>query len=71
MGEDLEAEAAEGPVGQGALGAALDLGAHLLDEDVVSDAGRAGRHAGHAAEAAVDVGGDLADVAASSPPPPA
>ena len=39
---------------------ALDLGAHLLDEGVVPDAGRAGRHAGHAAEAAVDVRGDRA-----------
>ena len=36
--------------------AALDLRAHLLDQLVVLHAGRAGGHAGHAAQAAVEVG---------------
>src|SRR5438132_7746490 len=64
MGEQLEAEAAEGPVGPGAGVAPLELRPRLLQEGVVLDAGRAGRHAGHAPETAVEVLGHRAHVAA-------
>ncbi len=53
--EQREDPLAQRLVGRGAFVPALDLGAGVLDEPVVLHAGRAGGHAGHAAEAGVEV----------------
>ena len=55
VGEQREDALAEGLVGAGPLVAALHLRAGVLDDPVVLHARRAGGHAGHAAEAGVDV----------------
>ena len=55
VGEQREDALAEGLVGTGPLVAALHLRAGVLDDPVVLHARRAGGHAGHAAEAGVDV----------------
>ena len=55
IGEGCEEDAAEERVGGGAGDVSLDLRAGVFDELVVLDAGGAGRHAGHAAEAVVHV----------------
>ena len=64
VGEGREDGCPHGPLPERAGGARaepgrwlLDPGTGRLDEPVIADAGRAGRHAGHAAEAAVEVGG--------------
>ena len=61
--EQLEHEPAVGGVGGGPLEVSLHLGAGVLEQLVVLDPRRAGRDAGHAAEAVVEVlherGGDL------------
>src|SRR5262249_43223959 len=56
--EQGEDEAAEPALAEAAPVVVLDLGARLLDERVVLHAGRAGGHAGHAAQAAVEVADD-------------
>ncbi len=58
MGNDAEDEPAKQPLAGRALDLLLDLLARELDQPVVLHAGRAGRKAGHAAEAAVEVLGD-------------
>ena len=55
MGEERENESAEQPLPGRAAVVALDLCARALDQPVVADAGGARRHAGEAAEAAVEV----------------
>lgn len=54
--KEREEQGAKELIARGAVRAELDLGARLLDERVVLHARGAGRHAGHAAEAAVEVG---------------
>ena len=59
VGEQLEDHPPVRALGAGARAVALDLRAHLLDQPVVLDARRARGHAGHAAEAVVEVLGHL------------
>ena len=55
IGEELEERAADEPVAEGAARLGLDRLARRLDQLVVLDARGAGGHAGHAAEAQVEV----------------
>ena len=55
MGEELEDRPPPGALGQRPVAVALDLRPRLLDQLVVLDARRAGGHARHAAQAAVEV----------------
>ena len=50
---------ADQPVEQRPPVGLLDMGARMVDQMHVVDAGRAGRHAGEAGQAAVDMGDDL------------
>src|SRR4051794_8408010 len=78
MGEQREDRRAVGPLAPAARLAALELRARALDQLVVLHPGRAGGHAGHAAQAAVEVrdhlGRDLLALLVADPheqdPPP-
>ncbi len=59
IGQDEGQQRADQPVGERALVGLLDVGARMVDQVHVVDAGRAGRHAGEAGQAAVDMPDDL------------
>ena len=59
IGERCEEESAEETVGGGAGDVAFNLGAGVLDELIVLDAGGTGGHAGHAAKTIVHMGKEV------------